>query len=260
MAQEVALITGASSGIGEALARRLARDHRHLALVARRADRLEALADELRGTHGVDVHALATDLVRPGAVRVLMEDLGARGLAVDWLVNNAGFGTMGRFDRLPVERELEEITLNLAVPVELTGRLVPAMVARGRGAVINVASVAAFLPSGYMATYGATKAFLLSFSEAIATELRGSGVQVLCVCPGFTRTEFQETAAVDVSTVPAFAWMSAEAVADQAVRGVGRRPVLVNGLMNSLLTTAVRFVPRSLLARAAAALVRPRGA
>ena len=260
MEQDVALVTGASSGIGEALARRIARDGRHLVLVARRADRLEALARQLEQQHGVKAHVIARDLTEPGAGRALVDEVERRGLTVDWLVNNAGFGTLGRFDQLPVERELEEIRLNVEVLVELTGRCLPGMVARKRGVVMNIASVGAFAPSAYMATYSATKAFVLSFSEAIAVELRGSGVQVLCVCPGFTRTEFQQKAEVDVTTVPSFAWMSAEEVADQAVQAVGRRTVLVNGLMNSLMTGTIRFVPRAALARMVGFLVRPKEA
>jgi len=126
--------------------------------------------------------------------------------------------------------------------------------------VMNIASVGAFAPGPYMATYAATKAFVLSFSEGIAAELRATGVQVLCVCPGFTRTEFQEKAAVDVSGVPGFAWMSADAVADQAVRAVGRGPVLVNGAMNNVMTAALRFVPRGMVARAVSMFLKPREA
>jgi hypothetical protein len=256
MGQEVALITGASSGIGEALARRLARDRHHLALVARRADRLEALARELRNAHGIDVHVLPQDLIATGAGARLAAEVTARGLTVDWLVNNAGFGTAGPFHRLPVERELEEIRLNVERLVELTGRFLPGMVERGSGTVMNVASMAAFGPMAYTATYGATKAFVLSFSEAIAAEVRGTGVKVLCVCPGFTRTEFQEVAHVETGLLPNFFWMSAETVADQAVRAVGRSTVLVNGVMNSVVTAAVKFVPRGLVARASAAFMR----
>jgi|SRR5579871_382499 len=258
MATEIALVTGASSGIGEALARRLAADGRALGLVARRGDRLEALAAELRSRHGVEVHPIVLDLVAPGAAGRLVEEVERRGLAIDWLVNNAGFGTTGRFDRLPVAREIEEIRLNVETPVELAGRLLPGMVARGRGAVVNVASLAAYGPMAYSATYAATKAFLLSFSEAIAAELAGTGVHVLCVCPGFTRTEFQDKAHVDVSRVPGLAWMTAEEVADQAVRAVGRSTVLVNGAMNSVTSVAMRFVPRGLIARTTARFMAPR--
>jgi short-subunit dehydrogenase len=259
MATEIALVTGASSGIGEALARRLAADRRALGLVARRADRLEGLAAELRSRHGVEVHPIALDLNAPGAGARLVEEVERRGLVVDWLVNNAGFGTTGRFDRLPLARELEEIRLNVEAPVELTGRFLPGMVARGRGAVVNVASLAAYGPMAYNATYAATKAFLLSFSEAIAAELAGTGVHVLCVCPGFTRTEFQDKAHVDVSRVPGLAWMTAEEVADQTLRAVGRTTVLVNGTVNSIASVAMRLVPRSVIARATARFMAPRG-
>ena len=260
MERELALVTGASSGIGAALARRIARDGRDVVLVARRADRLEALAGDIEAGGAVKAHVIASDLVREGAVRALSDEVARRKLRVDWLVNNAGFGTVGRFDQLPVERELEEIRLNIEALVELTGRFLPGMTARGRGVVMNIASVGGFSPGPFMATYAATKAFVLSFTEALAAEMRGTGVQVLCVCPGFTRTEFQERAVVDVSGVPNFAWMSAEAVADQAVRAVGHGPVLVNGLMNSMATTALRFVPRGLLTRFVAGFLRPKEA
>jgi len=252
------LVTGASSGIGEALARRLARDGHHLVLTARRADRLEALARELESAHGIRATAISNDLGRPGAPSALVEEIGRRGLEVDWLVNNAGFGTAGRFDRLPLERELEEIRVNVTAPVELTGRLLPGMVARGRGVVMNVSSVAGFGPAPYSATYAATKAFLLSFSEALAVEVEGTGVHVVCVCPGFTRTEFQATARIDTSTIPSVAWMSAETVADQAVLAARRSGVVVNGTMNSLTTVFMRLAPRSLVARVTGAVMRGR--
>ena len=250
MPQEIALVTGASSGIGEAIARRLARDGKHLVLVARRRDRLEALAAELRTAHRIEVHPIATDLVQLDAGKRLVAEVERRGLVVDWLVNNAGFGTYGRFDRLPIEKELAEVELNVKVLVELTGRLLPGMVARDRGVIMNVSSVAGFGPGPYMATYCATKAFVLSFSEGLAAELRDTGVKVLCVCPGFTKTEFQASAEVDATRMPSFAWMSAEEVADQAVRGVGRGPVLVNGVMNNVMARVVmRLMPSRLTAR-----------
>ena len=260
MAQDIALVTGASSGIGEAIARRIARDGRHVTLVARRADRLEALAREPEQAHGIRAHVIAKDLIRAGAVGELLEEIAGRGLTVDWLVNNAGFGTVGRFDQLPIEGELDEIRLNVEVLVELTGGCLPGMVGRGHGVVMNIASLGGFAPGPYMATYAATKAFVLSFSEAIAAELRGTGVQVLCVCPGFTRTEFQQKAEVDVSSLPDFVWMSAAEVADQAVRAVGRSPVLVNGVLNSLVASTVRFAPRGLVTRLVAGFLKPKEA
>jgi short-subunit dehydrogenase len=257
MGREIALVTGASSGIGEALARRLARHRKHLGLVARRADRLEALAAELRAAHSIEVDVLPADLTKPGAVAALALEVGRRGLDVDWLVNNAGFCTVGRFHELPVARELEEIALNVEALVELTGRFVPMMVRRHRGVVMNVASIGAYLPSANMATYTATKAFVLSFTEAIAVELRDSGVDVLCVCPGVTRTEFQDRAHVETAHVPGFLQQTAEDVADEAVRAVAHGPVLVNGLLNRLTLGAVKFVPHSLVTRMASVLIRP---
>ena len=258
MADPVTLVTGASSGIGEALARRLAKERHDLVLTARRADRLEALAHELEAAHGIKAQAVPADLSRPGAPTELVQQIEARGLAVQWLVNNAGIGTGGRFDQLPVEGEVEEIRLNVSAPVELTGRLLPGMMARGRGVVMNLASTAGFGPMPFSATYGATKAFLLSFSEALAVEVAGTGVHIVCVCPGFTRTEFQQKANIDTSALPDFAWMSAEAVADQAVRAANRSGVLVNGTMNSVTTVFMRLAPRSLVARMVAATMRGR--
>src|SRR5262249_31554108 len=152
----------------------------------------------------VSAHAIACDLVAPGAGAELEAEVERRGLVVDWLVNNAGVGTVGPFADLPIERELEGLRLNVGVLMELTRRFLPGMVRRGRGAVMNVASMAAFAPGPYMATYCATKSFVLSFSESLADEVRGTGVHVLCVCPGFTRTEFQERAHVDTSALPGF--------------------------------------------------------
>ena len=257
MAQDIALVTGASSGIGESLARRIARDGRHLGLVARRKERLDALAAELRAGHRIDAHVLPADLTAPGAVQALADELSRRELTVDWLVNNAGFGTFGKFQDLPVERELDEIRLNVEALVELTGRFLPGMVARGRGLVMNVSSVGGFVPSPMMATYTATKAFVLTFSETIGAELQGTGVRVLCVCPGFTRTEFQSHVAVDTAQIPGMAWMTSDEVADEAVRAAGRGGVLVNGVMNRVLTTALKFLPRSVAIRSATMLLKP---
>jgi hypothetical protein len=250
MPTPIVVITGASSGIGEALARRIARDRRNLALVARRADRLDALAKELAGAHGVTAVAIPCDLMAEGGPAALVAELDRRGLEVEWLVNNAGFGTFGKFHTLPVERELDEIHLNVSAPVALTGLLVPGMIRRGRGAVINVASVAGFAPMGLNATYSATKAFLIAFSEALSVDLDGTGVQVLCVCPGFTRTEFQEKAQIDTTQVPGFAWMTAAEVADQAIAAVGKQTVLVNGFLNRMTAAGLRLAPRSLVAKA----------
>ena len=261
MSQDFTLITGASSGIGEALARRLAAERRPVALVARRTDRLERLAGELRAAHGTDVQVITSDLTKPGAGEALQAEVERRGIVVDWLVNNAGFGTHGRFHELPVAREIEEIQLNVSALVELTGRFLPAMIERRRGAVMNVASVGGFGPGPFMATYCATKAFVLSFTESLAAEVRGTGVHVLCVCPGFTRTEFQEKVdTVDTSGIPAFAWMTADQVAEQAIAAVGQRSVLVNGMMNAVAAGLYKHLPASLTTRLVANMMKPKEA
>jgi short-subunit dehydrogenase len=258
MSSEVVLITGASSGIGAALARRVARDGRAVALVARRRERLDALAAELRAAYGVEGHVFARDLSEAGAASAVADEVEAANLTVDWLVNNAGFGTMGRFDQLPLERELQEIRLNVGALVELTHRFLPGMLARDRGLVMNVSSVGGYIPSPYMATYTATKAFVTAFSEALIDEMKETGVKVLCVCPGFTRTEFQDHIDEAVTKrAPAMAWMSAEDVADEAVRRASRSGVLVSGAMNRATATVIRHLPRGLVVRAAGSLLRP---
>ena len=255
---EVVLITGASSGIGEALARRVARDGRSVAITARRTERLEETAKEIRSAFGVDTHVLTQDLSDPGAPETLAAQIEERGLVVDWLVNNAGFGTHGRFADMPLERELQEIRLNVMALVELTHRFLPGMLRRGRGLVMNVASVGAYIPSPYMATYTATKAFVLAFSEALSVETKDTGVNVLCVCPGFTRTEFQHNVEEGVANrAPEFAWMSAADVADEAVRNGQRSGVLVSGLRNRLTTAVLKMTPRSVITSMAGSLLRP---
>jgi len=258
MASEVVLITGASSGIGESLARRVARDGRSVALVARREDRLTALAEDIRSTHAVEAHVFSKDLSAAGSASQLAAEVRAAGLDVDWLVNNAGFGTLGRFDQLPLERELEEIRLNVEALVELTRCFLPAMVERSRGVVINISSVGGYIPSPYMATYTATKAFVIAFSEALVEEMKDTGVRVLCVCPGFTRTEFQTHIDDAVSNrAPDMMWMSANDVADEAVRRALDGGVLVSGTMNKMATSVLRHLPRGLLARVTGAMLRP---
>ena len=258
MARDIVLITGASSGIGEALARRVARDGRAVGLVARRADRLQALAAELRSQHDIEAHVLPCDLIAPGAIAGLVREVEQRDLSVDWLINNAGFGTFGAFHQLPVERELEEIRLNIEALVEATGRFLPGMVQRGRGVVMNIASVGGLFPGPFMSTYTATKAFVVAFSAGLEVELKGTGVSVQCVCPGFTRTEFQSHVDVDISSIPSLAWQSADEVADEAVSGARRGGLLVNGRMNRVFTGFLGFLPRNWVTRASATVLRPR--
>ena len=244
-----ALVTGASSGIGAAFARRLARDGRELILVARTLDRLEELATELRERDGHTVTVVAADLTKPAELHKVEEQV-ASDTALDLLVNNAGFGTIGRFATLDPDREEEEVRLNVIALQRLTRAALPGMVERKRGGIINVSSMAGLQPGPCNATYSATKAFVNSFTEALHEELRGTGVQVQALCPGFTRTEFQQRAGIDTSDLPAFAWMSAEAVVDASLAGLGRGDVvLVPGFGNRVLAAVAGSAPRPLVRR-----------
>jgi uncharacterized protein len=256
-----ALITGASSGLGAEFARQLARENYRLLLVARRRDRLEQVAGEAKTLGAPDARVIAHDLAAPGAAEALWRQIADDGTTVEYLVNNAGFGAAGSFKRSELKREIDQIGLNVAALVALTRLALPAMVERGHGTIINVASTAAFQPTPFMATYGATKAFVLSFSEALAEELRGSGVTVTALCPGLTRTEFQRVAQVDESIFPAFACMDASTVVAQGIAAAKRgQTVEINGMTNSLMVYAQRLMPRALVRRIAGALFHYRGA
>jgi hypothetical protein len=229
-----ALITGASSGIGEAIARELARRGHGVTLVARREDRLQALATELADEHGVRAEAIAADLGKASGRDRAVEGASALGLDVEILVNNAGFGGSGNVHRFDPERLRQMVRLNCEALVELQARLTPAMVERARGAVINVASTAAFQPIPGTATYAATKAFVLSLSEATHSELASKGVTVTVVCPGPVKTEFAEAAGIPVGDrVPDLIWTDVADVATKAVEGAERgNRVVVPGAMN----------------------------
>jgi short-subunit dehydrogenase len=244
-----AWITGASAGIGAAFARRLAQDGWQLTLVARDGARLQSLAAELRAAHGVAVAVRAADLTDCSA-RARVEHGLANDAELELLINNAGFGTVGAFASLDAEREEAEIALNVVALMRLTRAALPGMLRRRRGAVLNVSSLAAFQPGPHNATYAATKAFVNSFTESLHEELRGSGVHAMVLCPGFTRTEFQQRAEIDVSGIPAAAWMSAEAVVDAALRGLTRgETVCVPGAANWLVSNLVSALPRTLVRR-----------
>jgi short-subunit dehydrogenase len=244
------VITGASAGIGAELARQLAKKGHNVSLVARRKARLTELATELRDAFGIqaDVHMsnLASDRARANLIAKLQE--GERRVA--GLCNNAGFGTFGLFQDLDQERELEEVRLNVLALHELTGAFVPDMVKRGSGAVLNVASIAAFQPLPSNGTYGATKAFVLSFSEAVHQDLAGTGVSCSVLCPGPVRTEFTEIAGVKETetTTPDFIWETAEDVARVGIEAMekGRRTVFP-ALTHRAIATGGRFAPRSVL-------------
>ena len=244
------VITGASSGIGTELARQLAERGYNLVLVARRRERLEELAGTLRARHGVAVDLDETPVGDADARARLIGSLHGGERKVVGLCNNAGFGTYGRFQRLDFEREQEEVRVNVQAVHHLTGALLPRMLERGAGAILNVASVAGFQPIPYQATYSATKAFVLAFSEALHTDLLGTGVSCTALCPGPTKTEFVEVAEMQglESTAPGFLWQSADEVAREAIEGMvhGRRAV-IPGATNKVTAQAGRLTPRSVL-------------
>jgi short-subunit dehydrogenase len=194
MSRPVCLVTGASAGIGRELARQAAADGHDLVLVARRRERLEELGAELTGAHGGTAHVVPADLADPAAPAAIAAELADKGVEVDVLVNNAGFGSNGRFHELDLSWELKMVQVNIAAQVALTGHFLPGMVQRGRGRVLNIASTAAFQPGPKMATYYATKAFVLSWSQAVAVELQGTGVTLTVHCPGATLSEFTDVA------------------------------------------------------------------
>jgi short-subunit dehydrogenase len=251
MTQQTALITGASSGIGATFAHHLARRGYGLILVARSKDKLEALAAELRAVHGTRVDVLPADLAQPAPGAALKALVDALGLDVDLLVNNAGFGAAGAFHTLPAARQQEMIALNVAAVVDLAQTFLPGMVERGRGDLINVASLAGFQPMPFMSVYGASKAFVLSFSEALWAEYRGRGIRVLAVCPGPVDTPFFEATGADGlrDAVPSKLVMSAEAVVVRSLRALDAGEMtVVPGATNNLVTALPRLLPRRFLA------------
>src|SRR5262245_39937739 len=251
---DTVLVTGASSGIGEALARIFAADGSRLVLVARSGERLEALAGELRKAHGIDVLVIAADLSRPGAADEVMRQVDAAGWSVDVLVNNAGVGVHGQFRNISLDRQLAMVQLNVDALLHLTHRALARMIERRRGAILNVASTAAFQPGPYAAVYFATKAFVLSFSDALWEEARHYNIGVTCLCPGPTRTNFGKDYAMTESTGFQVAGMEADTVARAGHRALRRgRRTVIPGLMNRLLTFASRFATRRFLIRAVTA-------
>ena len=244
-----ALVTGASSGIGEAFVRRLAEQGQDVVLVARREDRLRALATELSG-HGVEVEVLAADLTTEEGVVSVEQRLTAPTKPVDLLVNNAGFGSSGAFTDLALGRELEMIELNVVAVVRLTRAALDTMSDRGAGSIVNVSSMASFQALPRNATYAATKAFVTSFTEALAEEVRGSGVRLQALCPGFTETEFHTTAAWSSGWLPSSAWQSPEQVVDASLAALGSgRVVVVPGMLNKVAARASWLLPRKVVSR-----------
>ena len=241
-----ALITGASGGIGEAFARQLAALGKDLVLVARREEKLNALARELESLHAVQVRVIAVDLARPDSASDLYAETQRFGLDIDLLVNNAGFARAGDFGELPFDVQADMVRLNVNTLTELTRLYLPAMRQRRRGGVINVASNAAFQPVPYIAVYGATKAYVLSLSEAIAEEVAADGVTVMALCPGATATDFHDTAGVWVQKQSSMPTPDEVVAAGLRAFERGRRSFL-HGATNQLTALASRFLPRRLV-------------
>ena len=251
-----ALITGASAGLGRELARLFAADGHDLVLVARRLPELELLCSELEQRNQIEARAVACDLSSIAELSTLLARV--QELELDYLVNNAGFGTLGSFAELPAEREAAMIELNVSAVVRLTRQVLPGMLERRRGRILNIGSTAGFQPGPYMATYYATKAFVNSFSEALAYELRGTGVSVTVSCPGPTLTEFGARSGVDKSRLFRRGVATAESVAREAYGAMQRgRPMVVHGFVNALLVQSLRFSPRALVRAITALLNRP---
>lgn len=249
------LITGASSGIGEVFARKLAARGRNVLLVARSEDKLITLCNELGRSNSIRAQYVALDLSKSESPARLFEETEKRGLTVDLLINNAGFGSMGEFRKLDIARELNMIDLNIKSLVELTHRFLSPMVKRRQGAIINVASTAAFQGVPFMATYAATKAFVLSFSEALWEENRPHGVHVMALCPGVTETNFFEAARG--KKPPARVSQTPEEVVDAALRGLAHhKPIVISGWTNFFMVESERLVPRSLVTRLAGRMMR----
>lgn len=249
------LITGASAGLGADFARALARKPVTLVLTARRTDRLAALASELGQRPGVEVHVVSADLGQSEGVKALLDGIADRGLSIDTLINNAGFGALGDFAESDLVTQTGMIDLNVRALVTLTHALLPPMLARGRGAVLNVASTAAFQPGPYMAVYYASKAFVLHFSEALHEEVKGRGVTVTALCPGPTKTEFADIAGMaETPMFERFAGTSEQVVRDGLAALERGQAVMVSGLLNRLTAVSTRIAPRGVLRRAVAKL------
>jgi short-subunit dehydrogenase len=246
MAAKLALVTGASGGIGLEFAKLLAQAGYNLALIARSKEKLDVIAADLQQRRGISVQTFACDLARPNAahgVRALIPDC-------DVLVNNAGFANNGKFARIGEAQLLEEMQLNIVTLTQLTRLYLPGMLDRKDGKILNLASTAGFLPGPNMAVYYASKAYVISFSEALAEEVRGTGVTVTVLCPGATATGFQERAAVETTPLFRFPMAKADAVAKAGINGMLRgRPVVVPGITNKLVAISPKITPRGLLVR-----------
>jgi len=241
----LAVITGATSGIGAAFARRLAADGYNLVLHGRRKERLDALAEELRDEHGASVEVLIAELADEQGIQVVEERI-KRAENLEVLLNNAGFGIHGLFHEAGAETHEEMIAVHVRACVRFAHAALPAMLARKRGAIISVSSVAAFMPSPGSVNYGATKAYLTAFSEGLHMELKGTGVRVQALCPGYTRTEFHSRRGIDTSRIPDGLWMSAESVVDESLKCLKRdRVICIPGRKYRFFIWLAKWLPQS---------------
>ena len=255
---KVTLITGASSGIGEEFARRLAAEGHNLVLVARSEKTLHELCDEVMLKHKIMAHYIVADLTEHEAEGQVFEETEKHGFEIDWLINNAGFGAYGDFANVALEKQTGMIELNIRSLLALTYRYLPGMRERRHGVIINVSSAAGFQPLPYMAVYAATKSFVTSFSEAIAEENRKYGIQVMALCPGSTKTNFFKAASMD-NPIHAKGQQTVDEVVDTALRGVKQgRTRIISGLTNYITATAVNVVPNILITRLMARALGPR--
>lgn len=252
-----ALVTGASSGLGADIARQLAGRGANLVLVARRRERLEALAEDIESRYGVTCRVVAMDLGQPAAAAELGDLLEQEGRHIDILVNNAGFGLYGNFDEIDAQRERQMLELDMLTLTAMTRRFVPAMKARGWGRVMQVSSIGAFQPSPTYAAYAAAKSYVLMYGRAINQELRGSGVTCTVLAPGVTRTEFLDVAGQDATLYQRLVMMDSPQVAAAAVRAMLRgRGEIVPGVLNKLTAFSTRLMPRGCAAATAERLMR----
>lgn len=258
---KVTLITGASGGIGEAFARRLAGEKHNLLLIARSENKLKILCEELIQKHGIQAQYIAVDLTQPGADQLIFNETEKRNLQVDWLINNAGIGTVGYFSQLNLADELNMITLNITALVALTHHYIRPMFARKNGTIINVASLAAFQPTPFMTAYGASKAFVRSFTEALAEEYSPYPIRILLLCPGATETNFFDAAKVDSDTKKSMDsnMQTPEQVVEAAMSALRtKKRVTISGGKNRLMARVGNFVPNSMAAKYIANMIRPK--
>lgn len=246
------LVTGASSGIGAAFAQNLAHRGAHLILTARSRERLQSFASDLSKINGVEARVVPADLTLPEGVQTLFDGVAALGVPVEHVINNAGLGAVGSASQLDLDTQRRMLRLNIEALASITRHFLPGLLSKGRGGIIHVASTAAFQPTPYMAVYGASKAFVLSFSLATSEETRGTGTRVLALCPGPVPTGFQRAAGIPVVPLTKLVQLDAAGVVESALRAYDAgRPLVIPGVVNTLQTTASKLLPRGLIVRAA---------